>query len=189
MPVTKNYKRWLAMLATSVITSSDYAAPFIFKNFSGGAAYVRRPACIPYNGNFIPYEVSSSNATTLYIGSGDTPATENDYTMAANIATGYLKRETTIVPQNNKCDGKVLSYGEDDNGIYAKILITGKNTDSSNIEIKEVGIGKMFNCSGNQSGGGSENTQYCLLYREVLPTPVVVAPGSTYEIIVRFNVS
>lgn len=189
MPVTKNYKLWIAMLTSSINYFTDYSAPFIFKNTSGGSAYVRMPAAMGYNGSFMPYDVESSTATTLYIGSGDTPATENDYTMAANIASGYLKTQATIVPQNNKCDGKVLSYGEDDNGIYVKILITGKNTDSSDMEIKEVGIGKIFICSGNQSGGGSQNNHTCLLYREVLPTPVVVAPGSTYEIIVRFNVS
>lgn len=189
MPVTKNYKKWTIMRTYTPRSTSDYIAPFIFKSTDGSNAYVRPPQSLGYNSGFYTYQMNSTYRTLVFIGSGNTEATEDDYHMESVLSTGNLMNpQYTPVPGTASCMGQMLSYGEDSDGLYTKILITGVNNGNNDMEIKEVGIGHVFDCSSSQTGG-SETQKTVLLYREVLETPLVVSPGLTYEIVVRFNVS
>lgn len=105
------------------------------------------------------------------LGTGDTPATVNDYKLSGNLITGYnftAKIETQNSAESDK--------------ITATYTIT--NTSSSEITIKEVGIvAKMANNS------STAIQQMGLLERTVLDTPVTIPAGGVGQVVytITFN--
>ena len=106
------------------------------------------------------------------LGTGDTPATVNDYKLSGDLITGYnftVKIETQNSAESDK--------------ITATYTIT--NTSSSEITIKEVGIvAKMANTT-----SVAQIQHMGLLDRTVLDTPVTIPAGGVGQVVytITFN--
>lgn len=94
----------------------------------------------------------------IYLGSGNTPATENDYTLENPIALEWFKAPTmTIMP----------------NGTSVEIAYTFVNNTTESVTIREIGL-----CARVQN---STTVVYnCLLNRKILATPVTMEVGDIY---------
>ena len=106
------------------------------------------------------------------LGTGDTPATVNDYKLSGDLITGYnftAKIETQNSAESDK--------------ITATYTIT--NTSSSEITIKEVGIvAKMADTTST-----AQIQHMGLLERTVLDTPVTIPAGGIGQVVytITFN--
>ena len=106
------------------------------------------------------------------LGTGDTPATVNDYKLSGTLITGY----------SFTAEVKTQNSAESDK-ITATYTIT--NTSSSEITIKEVGIvAKMANTT-----SGAQIQHMGLLERTVLDTPVTIPAGGIGQVVytITFN--
>lgn len=106
--------------------------------------------------------------TTLVIGSGTTPATVDDYKLETPITTLTPIAATTLC--KDKDTGNTLSPTE------FTITTTYRNDTDAAVTVNEIGI--MIPAGWRSSSGSSTNSlSSCLIYREVLATPVTVEPG------------
>ena len=106
------------------------------------------------------------------LGTGDTPATVNDYKLSGTLITGY----------SFTAEVKTQNSAESDK-ITATYTIT--NTSSSEITIKEVGIvAKMANTTST-----AQIQHMGLLERTVLDTPVTIPAGGVGQVVytITFN--
>lgn len=111
--------------------------------------------------------------TAMDVGFGDTPESENDYKLEnGNTESNLLQ---------------VVSYGRNSTalGDLLNLYANFRNNGASNVVVKEIGIYGNPTNAGASSGG----IRTVLLYRKVLETPVIIAPGETYSFIynVRFK--
>ena len=106
------------------------------------------------------------------LGTGDTPATVDDYKLSGTLITGYSF--TAEVKTQNSAEGDKIT---------ATYTIT--NTSSSEITIKEVGIvAKMANTT-----SAAQIQHMGLLERTVLDTPVTIPAGGVGQVVytITFN--
>lgn len=114
------------------------------------------------------YGISAGRATSLteagdigfYLGSGDTPPTEADYTLAIPITSG-LSVSSSSGGTTTKDDQIVRRYTF---AVY--------NTSEETITVREIGA-----CS--KMAYGSKKYYLTLIERTVLDEPVVLAPGES----------
>ena len=163
--INKNFKAWLQ--ATLLANANKGLIPVTLPN--GNTAYLA-----PYfnNNQIFPYAtpspdamISSSIASRgIYIGSGNTPATENDYTLQSFISSGITSTGT-------------YSHNLDGNNPYKGFTITLNNTTSSDITVREVGYAIACYTSNTLNNAGSQN--YLLIDRTVLDNPLTVPANGT----------
>lgn len=104
----------------------------------------------------------------VYFGSGSTPATATDYKLANPITSGL-----TITNQ-----GSVTISEEAEDRYTATAGYLLMNTSDTEINIYEVGLIGVL--AGKYSYAPSPlDYRTCLLERQVLPKPVIIAPGET----------
>lgn len=119
------------------------------------------------NSRWMVLDVSSLYFQTSFdgfaIGSGTTPATEDDFKMENQITSGF---------------SSPLGIRVDD-GLHLFV----NNTGSSNLSISEIGLYGNIPDSARASGGAN----YILLMHTVLETPIVLAPNETAEIIIKLD--
>lgn len=134
--------------------SSGTTAPFEFAKFGlGGSKSL---------GTVSP-STEKSSVGCIIIGSGNTPVTFEDYKLNSIITSGWSKGGITIVsPTYDSSNKKYLGS--------MTVPITNLNS-STNIIVNEIGI--VF------YGNSAEQTLSILVYREVLPAAVTIAPGET----------
>lgn len=123
-------------------------------------------------GNYFPSDgyvntggTNTTAQTTLVIGSGTTPATVDDYKLETPITTLTPIAATTLC--KDKDTGDTLSPTE------FTITTTYRNDTDAAVTVNEVGI--MIPAGYRSTVGNSLSS--CLIYREVLATPVTVEPG------------
>ena len=99
----------------------------------------------------------------IFIGSGSTPPTENDYKLENMITSGFT--------------GAVTYSHHMNEGVHSLVYdITITNTSDSPITISEVGYAVTVACA--SSIGSTSTSNATILYdRTVLPTPVTIAAG------------
>ena len=105
----------------------------------------------------------------MAVGSGDTPPTENDYSLEQIITTGLTSVSFTVIS----------AQGLDDSGnIQHVITAVLRNTSSEDIVIREVGT--QVRCySSYPNGSGNNASHYFLIDRTLLDNPVTIAPNDT----------
>ena len=110
------------------------------------------------------------------VGTGNTPATANDYQLETPINSG-VSGSATINPINDSTLNRIIK----------KVSIIITNTGSTNISINEIGFKDSIysNTAINKSG----NNAIFLLYRTVLETPVTLTPGESTSFVIDFYVS
>lgn len=164
--VNKNFK---AILQAILLANGGNGVIPITKP-NGSTAYL---AADFSNNQVFPYAVPSASVSVdttinyrgIYIGSGDTPATENDYTLQNFISSGI------------NSTGTITHNVDANNNPYKAFTITLTNTTNSNITIKEVGY--AISCYASNTFNGSTSMIYMLIDRTVLETPLTVPANGT----------
>ena len=128
---------------------------------------------VSYPVSYSQQVITSITSSGIILGVGNTPATENDYTLENPITSGF----TASTPSATK--------GVDNNGNpYLEYAFTVTNTGSSDLTIKEIGyiqsayVGTTLN--------GSSSVGRLLLDRTVLETPVTIPSGEYAAIKYKF---
>ena len=114
----------------------------------------------------------SSTRTNLYmgvlVGSGSTAATYDDYKLDSMITSGVtLVNNSGTLTQQSVFDG-------DTHHLRSVRSFTINNSSASNITINEIGLAIAANSTGTTANG-----YLTLVYREVLDSPVTLAPSES----------
>lgn len=105
--------------------------------------------------------------SNLVVGSGTTPVTMEDYRIESEITTlSCLSVSVSYDPENG-----TVTYDK-----------TIKNTSSGTITVSEIGIVGLMKYYSSVHTSNSGTTFPVLCYREVLDTPIVVAPGESFTV-------
>lgn len=110
----------------------------------------------------------TKDQTTLVVGSGTTPVTDDDYKLDVPITT------LTAVCATTSC--KTLNTKDKLSPTTFVISTTYRNNTDSPVVVKEIGI--MIPVGYANSSTSNDNAlSSCLIYREVLETPVTIEPN------------
>jgi len=111
----------------------------------------------------------SATAAGISVGSGNTPATDEDYQLESTITSGLTAQVNRILD----FDGSGYPY------IRYDIMLT--NNTGNDIVVNEIGYKQNIQTA-TSSGGASVAARLCLIDRTVLNSPLVIEAG-TYEVI------
>ena len=169
--ITKNFKTILALILESNNYSSD--SVLAVKNTAGAIRYI---GCYFNNYNF-PVAInhamqinSTQTAQGVYVGTGSTAPTADDYKLEAVIASGITASDPS----------RYVNVDSDGNP-YIQLIYTLTNTTSSDITINEIGYIQTMRTS-NTAGTSATAASYLMLDRTVLSTPVTVPANGTAAI-------
>lgn len=107
--------------------------------------------------------------TTLVVGSGTTPVTDDDYKLDVPITT------LTAISATTSC--KTSDTGNTLSPTTFVISTTYRNNTNSPVVVKEIGIMIPVGYRAATSGTNHNALSSCLIYREVLDTPVTIEPN------------
>lgn len=115
-----------------------------------------------YPGNVTVAFSLSNTAVGIHVGTGDTAATENDYTLASLITAGLSGVIT-------------LSKGMDANDCpYVTYNLVLTNSTSADIVVKEIGMFQQESCGASAGATSGLSNRVFMVDRTVLDTPVTV---------------
>ena len=160
----KNFGSFLATIGgksagMGIVTTSDVSDDSISKyllinKFTGTFA-------IPYNQYYINTAMGTPTSFyyTILFGDGDTPPTINDNKLSGNfLSYGLITSSSSVV--SNGSDG------------FRFNAVIQNTYDSTNMTIKEIGLGIMTKNSANSG-------IIVMLTRDVLDSPVILEPSAT----------
>ena len=107
--------------------------------------------------------------TTLVVGSGTTPVTDDDYKLDTPITTLTAVSATTSCKTSPT--GNVLSPTS------FTVTTTYRNATDAPVTVNEIGIMIPVGYKSSGSGTNQNALSSCLIYREVLETPVTIEPN------------
>ena len=166
--ITNTFKYIMAMMLES-IGGNTASGKIKVKNTQGQDRYLgNRFSSFP---NTVYTSVQRTvSSPGIYVGTGDTAPTANDYCLEQMITSGISASSSSI------------TSGLDDSGNpFVQYLFTITNTTSSDITIKEVGYSQYLYVS-NSLNGDAVNYNTLLLDRTVLTTPVTVPANDSAAI-------
>ena len=134
----------------------------------------------PYPSGAVGFTTLSTSLTTsgIIVGTGNTPATEDDYALDSMITSG-ITGSISASP--------IISFDSSSNEYVVARDVTIANGGSSALTISEIGIlGKAYTASSKGSTVGSTN-KYILVDRTVLPEPVTIPAGESGVIRYEFR--
>ena len=112
------------------------------------------------------------NYLALWIGSGNTEVSPSDWKLASDETSNFNNIQRTQSRSVIDVDG------------VPKIQITctfsGVNNTENSITIKEIGMTKSYTRASSTAPNYSNKENMALFIRELLNTPVTVAPGQTF---------
>lgn len=167
--ITKNYRKILSAFG-AIFDGYRYAKDLGLIDFAGNVSSQTSKAVTPSaffftnqttNGFATMKRVTSSwrsPETGIILGSGTTPATENDYCL-----------ENALIDQNIPVSTQVTCVITVDS-VTSTITVTNNN--NTTISIGEIGVWTTIDNNGGTLAGR------CLLERTVLDAPVVIPAGS-----------
>lgn len=157
------------------------------KDYQGNTKYFT-----PYTsgGSNISFINSAINSATygIAVGSGDTAATENDYTLESPFTSGI----TGSISPAGTC---ALRYNSDTDSYSYYIDITVTNMGSESITIREIGkYGNHYYSDTKGTNAASNSAKTAVLFdRTVLENPVTIAAGEAavirYEFVIPNTVA
>jgi hypothetical protein len=112
------------------------------------------------------------NTLSLWVGSGDTAVDPGDWKLAADITSSFSNIQRTQ-------SRSVI----DDNGtgkLQVTCTFSGVNNTENSIIVKEIGMAKSFTASTATMPNINNIENRALYIRELLSSPVTVAPGETF---------
>lgn len=113
--------------------------------------------------SLVTKEISNTDAPGVFFGDGDTPPTEDDYTLSGSQVTTLVARSTNSV-----------SSVEGNDVVHATSYFL-ENTGTTEVTIKEVAW-----VSGHRTQ--SNLSHYFMLDRTLLDSPVTIEPGGVAKI-------
>lgn len=136
------------------------------KDYDGNTRYLN-PAIYEGNYEYVSGNVSGSSKGII-VGSGTTPATEDDYCL-----------ENKISGLSGSVVSNITGFDTTGNNYYSILNITLTNNSASDVTVSEVGrIVNMY--SAGSKGSTSVSNRYAfLLERTVLDVPVTIEAGSS----------
>lgn len=158
--ITKNFKAIIAWLLQIKTYSPKGYTPI--KDVNGNTLYS--------SGNISNYPAGKTsaviiNTTTnpgIYLGSGSTPPTENDYSLESRITGGLTPSSTNE------------TAGVDENGNpFITFVFTLTNTTANDITVAEIGYFQTCMAAASYGGNASAYERF-MLDRTVLQNPVTV---------------
>ena len=159
--ITKQFKAILAMMLTSVGSSTNTTAVAQCKKTDGTTVYLTSRS------DGFPSSVStgittSANNSGICIGRGSTPATEDDYMLESLISSGF----SYSTPSKSE-------YMDDEGNPCLSYSFTITNTGSSDLTISEIGYIQERRC-GTTKGSIDGYTNKFLIDRTVLDSPISI---------------
>ena len=124
---------------------------------------------IPSGGQVLTTARGISDQTTLVVGSGTTPVTDDDYKLDVPITT------LTAVSATTSC--KSADTGDALSPTTFTITTTYRNDTEAPVTVNEIGIMIPVGYKYSGSGTSANALSSCLIYREVLETPVTIEPN------------
>jgi len=119
-----------------------------------------------YSGNY--FKVKPFDQTEgVWIGSGNTPATENDYFLETPITSG--------------CSGNITQdsiYDAETNTVKTRLVITITNNSSSDITINEICKTDIFPTATVKGANTNSGRKGVMIDRSVLESPVTIPAGT-----------
>lgn len=145
-----------------------------------GKSVVNQDIYIPYNSTSSGYNLRiatfSENAYDgIYVGTGSTAPTENDYALESVISSGITGSisKTNIYDQTNEVVG-------------IRFTLTLSNTTSEDIAVSEVAKCVRFNTASTSWGNPNAGSRCVMIDRSVLAEPVTVPAGEAAVIYYDF---
>lgn len=158
--VTRNF---LNLLAMSLQSGSNVGSLFV-RDVTGLPRYLTGTFGFPAN----PTKAVTTDpaAAGISVGTGNTPATEDDYQLAEPLSSGINLTLTETV------------YGVDEGGLpYAQYKVTVTNTGSDPLTVKEICYKQNVGTAKYPGMTNDAAAKVCMLDRTVLDTPVAISPG------------
>lgn len=165
--ITKNFKARIATLLQMMPVQQAKGLVPVYDT-SGTTRYMS----ITSSSGSYNFPVSSSQSVVfnanagIHVGRGNTPATENDYTLEDQITSG-LTASTPTITQETDSSGNP----------YVEFLFTLSNTTANDIEVAEIGYFQLFRLSDTQGGNITTTNRVLLLDRTIL-SPSVIVPAN-----------
>ena len=169
--ITKNFKAIIACLLQSSSTSGNSGGLIPVKDTSGTTQYLSSKfSAFPYTvGTTV--RISTGSQSGIWLVTGTTQPTENDYNLESRITSGLSASTPTI------------TYGVDISGNpYKELLFTLTNTTSSDISISEIGFFQESFVAATQGAIPGSSATAIMLDRTVLSTPVTVPANDSAAI-------
>lgn len=169
--VTRNFKNFLAGILGS--SGTNYYGTLPIKGCDGTTYYM----CNGYRQYPYSSTVTLALAATtagFVLGSGTTPATENDYKIETPITSGISCTPTR-------------ANGADNNGNpYVEWTLVVTNTGSTDITVTEIAYNQTLQVVTAAGGTSAQNKVVCLDHT-LLDSPVTIAAGSQSTIKYRLT--
>lgn len=160
--LTRNHKNMLASIITK--TNVNYTGLPV-KATNGNTYYLNAALSGFPQLNPTTTFARSVSAAGIQVGSGNTPASENDYQLDSTITNSSLTGSVNV--------SRVIEDGK----LYIIFDLTITNVSADAIQIHEIGYFQYLS-SGTTQAGTSVSSSYCfMLDRTVLDTPVSVPAG------------
>lgn len=170
--LTKAAKKLLVVTVDDNILATVSPNPgrgyFEWKTVNGNTIFISHKSYYHYL-SFVNSQITESSGQGIAVGSGNTPATEDDYTIEQQIYGNI----------SGSCTNTSIYDPETDSVIF-RITVTVTNNRSESIEINEI-IRTVQSDTASTKGdivSGSARRVW-LVDRTVLESPVVIAPGES----------
>ena len=132
--------------------------------------------CLRYNASLSNTD-DANGGFKLALGSGTTPFNEDDYCLENEIVS-----IENSARENNRNKNICIIFSAF-TGTTCTMEICGTNNTENSWSVNEVGIYSWIaQPTGTSVSGSSLNIKNCLIFREVLPNTLTVAPGEQYSI-------
>ena len=170
--ITKTFKGVLALLLQ--YNTTTYKGVIKIKNTQNQDRYLMNfigsSSYYPYSASYTMSFGANQASSGVYIGTGDTAVTEDDYKLASVITSGI------------SAGSPAVTFALDGSGNpYLELVYALTNTTSSDITVKEIGFVQYLRASSTLNSTSSTST-YALLDRTVLSTPVTVPANDSAAI-------
>ncbi len=166
-PVTNSYQ-----CVPGVDTSYLNRAINEVKSYMGNTFYVV-PCTTTSSVSFSGSAVTETTGSCVVVGSGDTPATEDDYCLESQL-TGLTATNSNSV-----------QYDAENFRFIQRVEYTISNNGSTDVTIKEIGRVCSCNTAATKGATTTSSAKCFLVDRTVLEAPVVVPAGESS--IVRYE--
>ena len=164
--ITKWFKNYLASMISSIGVSTPTSVQA--KKPNGNMVYIGFPGSSSIVSNAFPFtsyaDVGySSGARGIWLGTGTTTPTEDDYNMQNQITSGI------------SCSTSKSNGVDANNNAFSKFIITVTNTSGSSITISEAAYVQGIPAASTPSG--SVSWEAIMLDHTLLDSPVTIAAG------------
>lgn len=160
-----------------IIDNNSITCNIETKDYGGNTRYIS-PSLYDVGYSYIKNAVSISGSASdgIVVGSGDTPASEDDYTLENKIngLDGTISSQASYFDATDKC-------------YYSIYTLTLSNNTGESVTINEYGRIVSAEAASTKGGTRSNNRYAFLVERVVLDAPLVIPAGESSVLEYRIN--